>query len=114
MTSWAVYPALDPHRPAGLSPAVIQGELRRRLRFRGVTVTDALEAGSLETYGTSPQRGGLAAQAGMDLLLCSARDVAQGTSTVAALAAALQGHQLNRGEFELALVRVLALRGRLR
>ncbi len=50
----------------------------------------------------------------MDLLLCSARDVAQGTSTVAALAAALQGHQLNRGEFELALVRVLALRDRLR
>jgi Glycosyl hydrolase family 3 N terminal domain len=34
MSSWAVYPALDPPRPAGLSPTVIQGELRARLGFR--------------------------------------------------------------------------------
>ena len=71
MTSWAVYPALDPRLPAGLSPAVIQGELRGRLRFRGVTITDALEAGSLTAYGTPAEVGVRAAQAGMDLLLCS-------------------------------------------
>lgn len=35
MTSWARYPALDPDLPAGLSPAIIEGELRQRLRFRG-------------------------------------------------------------------------------
>ncbi len=113
MASWAVYPALDAQRPAGLSPAVIQGELRRRIRFRGVTITDALEAGSLSAYGTSPQRGVLAARAGMDLLLCSARDVDQGASTVAALAAAVRQHDLPLLDFELALGRVLALRRRL-
>src|SRR5262249_31862176 len=34
MASWAMYPALDAHRPAGLSPAVIQGELRGRLGYK--------------------------------------------------------------------------------
>ena len=44
MASWAVYPALDARLPAGLSPAIIGGELRSRLGFGGVTITDALEA----------------------------------------------------------------------
>jgi beta-N-acetylhexosaminidase len=110
MTSWAVYPALDPELPAGLSPTVIQRELRQRLRFRGVTITDALEAGALTAYGTSAQRGVLAARAGMDVLLCSARDVSQGQTTVAALADAVQHHDLDPGHFEIALRRVLALR----
>jgi beta-N-acetylhexosaminidase len=110
MTSWAVYPALDPELPAGLSPTVVQRELRQRLRFRGVTITDALEAGALNAYGTSAQRGVLAARAGMDVLLCSARDVSQGQTTVAALADALRHRDLNPGQFEIALRRVLALR----
>jgi beta-N-acetylhexosaminidase len=110
MTSWAVYPALDPELPAGLSPTMIQRELRQRLRFRGVTITDALEAGALTAYGPSARRGVLAARAGMDVLLCSARDVSQGQTTVAALADAVQHHDLNPGLFEIALRRVLALR----
>jgi beta-N-acetylhexosaminidase len=110
MASWAVYPALDPNRPAGLSPNVIEHELRDRLRFRGVTITDALEAGSLAAYGPSAQRAILAAKAGNDLLLCSGRDVNQGQSTVAALADALSRHQLHRGQFQGALRRVFDLR----
>ena len=113
MTSWAVYPALDPKLPSGLSPAIVEGELRRRLRFRGVTITDALEAGAIASFGTPAQCGVLAAQAGMDVLLCSARDVSEGQDTVAAIADALQHHALNRGHFEIALRRVLALRNSL-
>ena len=113
MTSWATYPALDPDLPAGLSPTIVQGELRRRLGFRGVTITDALEAGSLAAFGTSAERGVLAAQAGMDVLLCSARDVSQGQTTVAALAEAVEHHDVDRGRFESALRRVLRLRNRL-
>ncbi len=45
MVSWAVYPSLGSKRPAGLSGLVI-GELRTRLGFKGVTITDALEAGA--------------------------------------------------------------------
>jgi beta-N-acetylhexosaminidase len=113
MTSWAVYPALDPKLPSGLSPTIVEGELRRRLRFRGVTITDALEAGAIASFGTPAQCGVLAAQAGMDVLLCSARDVSEGQDTVAAIADALQHHALNPGQFEIALARVLALRNSL-
>ncbi len=113
MTSWAVYPALDPKLPSGLSPTIVGGELRRRLTFRGVTITDALEAGAIASFGTPAQCGVLAAQAGMDVLLCSARDVSEGQDTVAAIADALQHHALDPGLFEIALRRVLALRNSL-
>jgi beta-N-acetylhexosaminidase len=110
MTSWAVYPALDPELPSGLSPAIVGGELRRRLKFRGVTITDALEAGAIAAFGTPAECSVLAARAGMDVLLCSARDVSEGQDTVAALADALQHHALDPGHFDIALRRVLALR----
>ena len=110
MTSWAVYPALDPRLPSGLSPRIVTGELRQRLRFRGVTITDALEAGAIAAFGTPAQCGVLAAKAGMDVLLCSARDVSEGQDTVAALSGALQHRALDPGQFQLALRRVLALR----
>jgi len=110
MTSWAVYPALDPELPSGLSPAIVGRELRRRLRFRGVTITDALEAGAIAAFGTPAQCGVLAARAGMDVLLCSARDVSEGQDTVAALADALHHLDLDPGQFGIALRRVLALR----
>jgi beta-N-acetylhexosaminidase len=110
MTSWATYPALDAKLPAGLSPTIVQGELRQRLKFRGVTITDALEAGAIASFGTPAQCSVLAANAGMDVLLCSARNVNEGQDTVAALADALQHHALNPGHFEIALRRVLALR----
>jgi beta-N-acetylhexosaminidase len=113
MTSWAVYPALDPRLPSGLSPAIVTGELRQRLKFRGVTITDALEAGAIAAFGTPAQCGVLAARAGMDVLLCSARDVSEGQDTVAALADALRQHALDPGHFQVALRRVLALRDRL-
>ncbi|MFY9851603.1 MAG: glycoside hydrolase family 3 N-terminal domain-containing protein [Trebonia sp.] len=110
MTSWAVYPALDPELPSGLSPTIVGRELRQRLKFRGVTITDALEAGAIASFGTPAQCGVLAAHAGMDVLLASARDVSEGQDTVAALAEALQNHTLNPGQFDIALRRVLALR----
>ncbi|MFJ8622507.1 glycoside hydrolase family 3 N-terminal domain-containing protein [Kitasatospora sp. NPDC093550] len=110
MASWAVYPALDPERPAGLSPTVIQGELRDRLKFRGVTVTDAMEAGALAPYGGTGARAVAAAGAGMDLLLCSARDPQQAEDAAEALAAALDSGRLDRDAFLAAVTRVDALR----
>jgi beta-N-acetylhexosaminidase len=55
MTSGAVYPALDASQPAGLSRAAIQGELRARLGYQGVTITDAIEAGALGAFGSVGQ-----------------------------------------------------------
>ncbi|HET9169446.1 MAG TPA: glycoside hydrolase family 3 N-terminal domain-containing protein [Actinospica sp.] len=113
MVSWAVYPALDANRPAGLSSAIVQGELRQRLGYGGVTITDALEAGALKAYGGPGQRAVDAAEAGMDILLCSSGSVSQGEEATQALASALQGGQLTAGSFNAAVARVDALRAKL-
>jgi beta-N-acetylhexosaminidase len=110
MLSNATYPALDPDRPAGLSRPVIQGELRRRLGFDGVTITDALEAGGLENFGSIPNRGVLAAQAGADLLLFSAKDVDEGIQGYEGLLGAYRSRSLNRPQFKRSVERVLRLR----
>jgi beta-N-acetylhexosaminidase len=112
MVSWAVYPALDPGRPAGLSPLVVQGELRLRLGFGGggVTITDALEAGALRRYGTIARRGQLAALAGMDLLLCAGHSVGEGQRAVAGLARAYRNGTVSRGSGEAAVARIASLR----
>ncbi|MFD0636244.1 glycoside hydrolase family 3 N-terminal domain-containing protein [Catenulispora yoronensis] len=79
MLSWAIYSNLDAGHPAGMSSTVVEQELRGRTGFKGVTVTDALEAGALQAYGGAGNRAFSAAAAGMDLLLCSSGDPAQGT-----------------------------------
>ena len=114
MVSWAVYPALDPGAPAGLSAKVVGGELRQRLGFTGVTITDALEAGALQAYGTTRHRATMAAGAGMDLILCSAQQAAQGNQARVALSEDYQHGKLNQAAFRAAVQRVLALRSSLR
>ena len=113
MVSWAVYSSLDANRPAGLSSTVVQGELRGRLGYTGVTVTDALEAGALKSYGGYGERAVDAASAGMDLILCSAGSVSEGQEATDALASALQGGQLTSSSFNAAVARVDALRQKL-
>ncbi|GAB3798359.1 hypothetical protein GCM10028798_10670 [Humibacter antri] len=110
MTSWAIYPAIDATYPAGLSTTIVQGELRGRLGFDGVTITDALEAGALTAFGDTGQRALSAAEAGMDLLLCSARDMTQGQDALAAITAAAGDGTLNPGHFKQTLRRVQSLR----
>jgi beta-N-acetylhexosaminidase len=110
MVSWAVYPALDAKYPAGLSSRIIQGELRDRLGFAGVTITDALEAGALRHFGSTAERSVLAAQAGMDVIMCASQDVSQGEQAVASLASAYEGKKLSQAQFLAAVNRVLALR----
>jgi len=109
MVSWAVYHGLG-LRPAGLSPNVVQGELRNRLHFTGVTITDALEAGALRGSGSTRHRTLRAALAGMDLMLCSAQTVTQGEDASAELAADYTDGTLNGPDFLASVNRVIALR----
>jgi beta-N-acetylhexosaminidase len=115
MTSWAIYPALDPNRPAGLSPIVIQKELRGRLGFRGVTITDGIEAGAVRPFGSLARRSVLAAGAGADLILCAATDPADNTpqdglTALHALTGAISAGQLSLASARQAAARILALR----
>jgi beta-N-acetylhexosaminidase len=109
MLSWATYPSIQA-RPAGLSPKVVQGELRGRLKFTGVTITDALEAGALKKYGTTANRTLLAARAGMDLILASTQNVTQGQQARGELAMAYSKGILGHQAFLASVNRVIALR----
>jgi beta-N-acetylhexosaminidase len=110
MASWAKYPALDPDRPAGLSKFIIQRELRERQGFDGVTITDGIEAGALKDFGGPGNRSVLAADAGMDLMLFSNKDIDEGEDGLRALTHALREGDLSRPTFQASVERILALR----
>ncbi|MGE5841930.1 MAG: beta-N-acetylhexosaminidase [Deltaproteobacteria bacterium] len=69
MTSHAVYPALDPERPATLSPKVLTEVLRGNLGFTGLTITDDLEMGAIAAGGGVAEGSLKSFEAGADILL---------------------------------------------
>lgn len=95
MPSWAIYPAFGPAVPAGFSKKIVSGLLRNELGFKGVTVTDALEAGSLKPFGGPAERAVKALQAGNDLLCCSSRSLAQGEEAAQGLVSGFKGGKLD-------------------
>lgn len=111
MLSTAIYPALS-SRPAAFSRAIATGELRDRIGFEGVTITDALETVAVRSFGGPAKAGVAAARAGADLLLFT--ELGGAEKARRALLAALRGGRLDRAEFEAAAQRVLDLRHRLR
>lgn len=114
MMSWAIYPSLDAERPGGMSKKWVQDELRKRLHFRGVTITDALEAVSLEPFGNDAQRGFLSAEAGVDLLLASGRNATQGEAVLEALVQGLKDGSLSKNEFSEGTKRIKKMQSKLR
>ena len=73
MIGHARYPALDRDRIASQSRPVIEGLLRDRLRFRGVVVTDSMEAAASIATGSIPTASERAVRAGADLLLLTGK-----------------------------------------
>ena len=69
MVGHARYPALDRGRIASQSPVVIEGLLRNRLGFRGVVVTDSMEAEASLATGDIATVCERAVRAGADLVL---------------------------------------------
>jgi beta-N-acetylhexosaminidase len=107
MLSTAIYPALS-GKPAALSRAVATGELRDRLGFQGVSITDSLGSVSARAVGGPARTATAAASAGTDLVLyTSLGDAARAQR---ALAHALSNGSLDRAEFEASVNRVLELR----
>ena len=94
---------------------MIQGELRHRLAFNGITITDAITAGALVRFGSLGQRGTLAARAGDDLIICSATNPADntpaiGVAVLSALKSGLANGELAQSSARQAAAAVLALR----
>lgn len=107
MISSAVYPAFA-GRPASLATRLATGELRRRLGFRGVSITDALETASTEAFGGPTRAARFAARAGTDLLLFT--DLGAAKRAAKPLRGILRD---DRDRFTDSVHRVLTLRARL-
>lgn len=111
MISTAIYTRLS-RLPAAFARRIATGELRGRLGFRGVSISDALETVSARDYGGPAKVGLAAARAGTDLLLYTNSDAA--VSAWRALRGALRAGRIARPRFERSVQRVLRLRARLR
>jgi beta-glucosidase-like glycosyl hydrolase len=112
MPSWAVYPAMD-SVPSGLSSKWIREELRGRLGFTGVTISDALEAGSLVPFGDLPALTVMSSKAGMDMLLASERNITQGEVVRSSLISAVKSGEIEWKDFVASTKRIVQLRSKL-
>lgn len=110
MVGTAIYPALGP-KPAAFEPRIVRGELRQRLGFRGVTITDAMGTVAVNNFGGTKRAAISAARAGMDILLYS--DWQSAAKGGEAIATRLRTGQLQRAQFTRATNRTLQLRASL-
>jgi beta-N-acetylhexosaminidase len=73
MVGHASYPALDPSHIASQSRPIVQGLLRQQLGFRGVVITDGLEARASLSTGPITAVAERAIRAGADIVLLTDR-----------------------------------------
>jgi beta-N-acetylhexosaminidase len=112
MVSSAVYPALDGHRIASQSPAVARDLLRDELGFRGVAMTDSLEAAAVRAVTPDPGDAAVASiRAGIDVILTTGRG--SYIRVHRALLAEARATPAFRARVRESAARVLALRARL-
>jgi beta-N-acetylhexosaminidase len=110
MLSTAIYPAFSP-QPAAFSRAIATGELRGRLGFEGVAITDALDTVAVHAFGNAAEVARAAAGAGADLLLYTKPgDAARARRVLVEL---VRSDKLPRSSFEDSVGRILRLRHRL-
>jgi beta-N-acetylhexosaminidase len=111
MLSTATYSAVSA-RPAAFSRRIATGELRDRLGFRGVTITDSLGGAAVAAFGGQREAAVDGAAAGDDLLLFD--DLPSALAGHEALVEQLHVGALKRAQFLAAAGRVLRLRAQFR
>jgi beta-N-acetylhexosaminidase len=108
MVGHLLYPAIDPERPASLSPDAI-GMLRGEIGFDGVVVTDDLAMAGA-SGGGSPARAAVGAvKAGADLLIISSPPQQQADAYDAVLGAVESG-KIPRERIEASVGRILKVK----
>lgn len=108
MTAHVLVPALDPTYPATLSSTILH-DLRTRLGYTGVIMTDDLIMKAVTNTWTSDEAAVLALKAGADLLLFAAEPAAARTAYQAILSAVANG-TLSEARITEAYERVMRLR----
>jgi beta-N-acetylhexosaminidase len=111
MTAHLHIPALDPTPglPATLSPLILTDLLRKKLKFKGLVVTDSMGMGGITNSYTSPEAALLAVRAGADMVLLppDPRGVIQ------ALVQAVKSGSISSARIEESVRRILALKARI-
>lgn len=109
MTAHVMYPALDDALPATLSRKILHDLLRKRLRFRGAVISDALEMKAIaDSYGIG-EAAVLAVTAGCDVVL-----VCRGENEQAETIDLLSREATDRPAFRRAVAAAAVRSGRLR
>lgn len=110
MTAHVVYPALDPDRPATLSPIILRNLLRDQLGFRGPILTDALGMAAISRDYRAGEAAVRSLQAGADVALV----VDDAEDVHAAIVAAVRDGRLASAQLEESVRRVVRLKLRMR
>jgi beta-N-acetylhexosaminidase len=109
MTAHILLPKIDPHLPASISPAVLEGILRHDLKFGGVILADDLGMGALARRYHCGDCAVMTLQAGTDMaMLCHDSSVAP--EVIDAVAAALDGGRFDAEKWAAGRARIATLR----
>jgi beta-N-acetylhexosaminidase len=108
MVGHLLYPAIDPERPASLSPEVM-AILREELGFEGIVVTDDLAMAGASGGGPPARAAVEAVKAGADLLLISSPPEQQ-ADAYDAVVAAVESGEIPRREIQASVERVIEVK----
>jgi beta-glucosidase-like glycosyl hydrolase len=97
-------PALD-SKPASLSKKIITDLLKEELGFNGLVITDALNMSALKDFGNVPAE---CIKAGVDILL----HPVDADMTVKELLSAIESREINEGQIDSALERIMKAKER--
>lgn len=111
LTSTAIYPKVDP-APASFSKRWVTEELRQRLGFDGVVITDDLQTPAVKGYGTPAQLAFFAISSGVDMPLF-AQNYGTAAKAATGLSRAVRQGKLSRAYLDQGARRVLDLRSTL-
>ena len=108
MTAHIVYPAIDPDNPATMSPAILDGILRKQWHYKGVIITDGMDMHAIAgRYGVG-NAAVRALLAGADMVMALGTPETQ-NETLDAIAAALADGSLTKAAVDERLARLNAL-----
>jgi beta-N-acetylhexosaminidase len=109
MTAHILLPNIDPNLPASLSPAVLEGMLRRDLRYEGIVLADDLGMGALSRRYGSGESAVMTLDAGSDIaMLCHDDSLVPGA--IDAVTAALHAGRFDAGKWAASGARIARLR----
>ena len=103
-------PAIDPEkRPATFSPAIVDGLLRRQMRFAGVIYSDSMKMAAITKMASPGEAAVRAVQAGIDVVL----DSPDSAAAASAIGAAIKDGTISRVQVEGSVRRILEAKARL-